>query len=580
MRRGGTIFWFARHEWQLAWRDWLWLVSGRRRSRRRLALGLIAIALFLHGFAYLALYQSADLSRTPDKRMLLMLTGTLALYGSLMLSQAMEAVTRAFYGRGDLDLILSSPVATWRLFAVRIGAIAATIAVMSLALAAPFINILTWFGGLRWLAAYGVIVALAMVAVAVAVVLTVGLFRAIGPKHTRLGAQIVAAVIGASFVIGVQLAAILSYGTPSRVVFLQSEAVIRYAPDSGSVLWLPARAILGDLVALVVVFSISAILLAATICVFAPRIGQLVLATAGVSRNPIRQRLRSSGFRKTWPTRALRHKEWRLLLRDPWLMSQSLMQLLYLLPPAFLLWRDFSNNSGASTLLAPILIMAAGQLSGGPAWLAVSGEDAPDLIASAPVTNGRVLRAKTEAVMGMIAVVFGPIIVALAVVAPICALVTVLGGATAAASAMSIQFWFRVQAKRSHFRRRKPRRVLPLLLRRCRRVAGPPPAHWQQRALGSPSSPDLLPWRLSAAYGASARLRALCTSLAGRSSAATQDMLLGRHRWRQIGTAVGSGSRMSEARTSSGCSDDVLKCSVRLGERNGDDEIQLHHVFG
>jgi ABC-2 type transport system permease protein len=143
----------------------------------------------------------------------------LALYGSMMLSQAMEAITRAFYGRGDLGLILSSPVTAWRLFAVRIGAIAVTIAVMSLALAAPFINILAWFGGLRWLAPYGVIVALAMLTVAVAVMFTVGLFRAIGPKHTRLCAQIVAAVIGASFVIGVQLAAILSCGTPSRVVF-------------------------------------------------------------------------------------------------------------------------------------------------------------------------------------------------------------------------------------------------------------------------------------------------------------------------------------------------------------------------
>jgi ABC-2 type transport system permease protein len=238
------------------------------------ALGLIVIALFLHGFAYLVLYRSADLSRPPDKRMLVMLTGTLALYGSMMLSQAMEAVTRAFYGRGDLDLILSSPVAVWRLFAVRIGAIVVTIAVMSLALAAPFINILAWFSGLRWLAAYGVIVALAMVTVAVAVMLTVGLFRTIGPKHTRLGAQIVAAVIGASFVIGVQLATILSYGIPSRVAFLQSEAVTRYAPDSGSALWLPARAVLGDMLALVVVFSVSGIMLAATICIFAPRFGQ------------------------------------------------------------------------------------------------------------------------------------------------------------------------------------------------------------------------------------------------------------------------------------------------------------------
>jgi ABC-2 type transport system permease protein len=151
----------------------------------------------------------------------------------------------------------------------------------------------------------------------------------------------------------------------------------------------------------------------------------------------------------------LRGKEWTLLQRDPWLMSQILMQLLYLLPPAFILWRSFHEGSGASTLLVPILIMAAGQLAGGLAWLAVSGEDAPDLIASAPVTSACVLRAKTEAVMGAIAIVFGPFVIALAVVAPISALVTALGVATAAASATSIQFWFRVQAKRSHFRRRQ-----------------------------------------------------------------------------------------------------------------------------
>jgi ABC-2 type transport system permease protein len=453
--RVGSISWFAHHEWRLAQRDWLWLISGRRWRRRRVVLGLIATALFLHGFAYLVVSQSADLSRPPDKRLLVMLTGMLGLYGSMMLSQAMEAVIRAFYGRGDLDLILSSPVAAWRLFAVRIGAIAVTIGTMSIALAAPFINTLAWFGGLRWLAAYCVIVALAMVTVAVAVMLTVGLFRTIGPKHTRLGAQIVAAVIGASFVIGVQLAAILSYGTPSRLAFLQSDTVTKYAPDSESLLWLPARAILGDMLALVIIFSISAIMLLATICVFAPRFGGFVLATASVSGNPIRRSRRSSGFRRTWPIRVLRSKEWTLLQRDPWLMSQILMQLLYLLPPAFILWRNFHQDSGVSILLVPILIMAAGQLAGGLAWLAVSGEDAPELIASAPVTNACVLRAKTEAVMGAVAIALGPFVVALAVAAPVSALVTALGVATAAASATSIQFWFRAQAKRSHFRRRQ-----------------------------------------------------------------------------------------------------------------------------
>jgi ABC-2 type transport system permease protein len=338
---------------------------------------------------------------------------------------------------------------------VRIGAITATIAATSLLLAAPVINILTWLGGLHWLAGYGVIAALAMGAVAVAIVLTVALFHTIGPRRTRLCAQIVAAVIGASFAIGVQLAAILSYGIPSRFVFLQSAAVTRYAPDAGSTLWWPARAILGDLLALAVVFGIGAIMLTATICVFAPRFGRLALATAGVSQPPARQGRRASGFRRTSPRRALRSKEWTLLQRDPWLMSQSLMQLLYLLPPAFLLRHGFYGGGGAVALLVPILIMAAGQLAGGLAWLAISGEDAPDLIASAPVTNAYVLRAKTEAVTGVLAIVFGPFVVALAVVAPIFALVTALGVASAAASATSIQFWFRIQAKRSYLRRRQ-----------------------------------------------------------------------------------------------------------------------------
>jgi ABC-2 type transport system permease protein len=329
---------------------------------------------------------------------------------------------------------------------------AATIALTSLALAAPFIDVLAWFGGMRWLSAYVVVPALAMAAVAVT--LTAGLFRSLGPKRTRLAAQIVAAVIGASFVIGVQFAAIFSLGVPAQIVFLRSEAVVRSAPDIGSVLWWPAHAIRGDLPALAIIMGFGASLLAAAIWVFAPRFGRFVLATAGVAPAPTRRDRGSCGFGDASPAHALRRKEWTLLWRDPWLVSQTLMQLLYLLPPAFLLWLSFYEGSGVSALLAPVLIIAAGQLAGSLAWLAISGEDAPDLIASAPVTNARVLRAKTEAILAVIAGVFGPFIISLAAVAPISALVTLLGVAAAAASATSNQFWFRVQAKRSHFGRR------------------------------------------------------------------------------------------------------------------------------
>ena len=143
-----------------------------------------------------------------------------------------------------------------------------------------------------------------------------------------------------------------------------------------------------------------------------------------------------------------------MLARDPWLLSQSLMQLLYLLPPALMLWRSYGADSGVAVVLVPVLVMAAGQLAGGLAWLAISGEDAPDLVLTAPVPEALLLRAKIEAVVQCVGIVFMPFVVALAMLSPNVAVVAAMAIAASAASATAIQFWFRKQAKRSQFRRR------------------------------------------------------------------------------------------------------------------------------
>ena len=148
-------------------------------------------------------------------------------------------------------------------------------------------------------------------------------------------------------------------------------------------------------------------------------------------------------------------KEFRLLRRDPWLVSQTLMQLLYLVPPALMLWRSFADSSSAIVLISPVIVMAAGQLAGGLAWLAISGEDAADLVATAPLPMSSVIRAKIEVVLIVIAVVFAPLIVPLALASPMLAGITAVGVLLAATSATAIQLWFRVQARRSQFRRRQ-----------------------------------------------------------------------------------------------------------------------------
>ena len=87
--------------------------------------------------------------------------------------------------------------------------------------------------------------------------------------------------------------------------------------------------------------------------------------------------------------------------------------------------------------------------------MTISGEDAADLVATAPLSPASVIRAKIEVVLISIGAVFVPLIVPLALVAPLQAVVTTIGIAVAAASATAIQLWFRVQAKRSQFRRRQ-----------------------------------------------------------------------------------------------------------------------------
>jgi ABC-2 type transport system permease protein len=115
----------------------------------------------------------------------------------------------------------------------------------------------------------------------------------------------------------------------------------------------------------------------------------------------------------------------------------------------------FDEGNGAYQLLVPVLMMAAGQLAGGLAWLAISGEDAPDLVASASVPSNYIVRAKIEAVIGVIVVIFMPLVAVLAIISPWHAVVTIPGIVIAAAAATSIQLWFRTQAKRSQFRRRQ-----------------------------------------------------------------------------------------------------------------------------
>ena len=317
-------------------------------------------------------------------------------------------------------------------------------------------------------------------AAAVAIAVTVVLFRLIGPSRTRLVAQILAAVIGAGFVIALQVAAILSYGTLSRFAVLTSDAAAAFAPALDSIVWWPARAALGD--------------------------GEALLLPSGRRPRPARrrhgdplaalcrhrrQRLRQprdgpsgaarKAFRAGSRQQALRWKEFVLLKRDPWLLSQSLMQLLYLVPPALLLWSSFADSDAALVLITPVIVMAAGQLAGGLAWLTISGEDAADLVATAPLPASRVTRAKIEVVLIAIAVIFAPLLIALAFASPLQAAVTASASSSRRHRPPRSSSGSGCRPGAASSAAARPRRGLRPSPKPFPRSAGPPPRCWRWR---------------------------------------------------------------------------------------------------
>src|SRR4029450_5466858 len=164
MSSAAALSWFARHEIRLAWREWLAMIAGRRGKRKRAVIALIVFVAIMHLPAYAVIGRFADLQAPLGKQELIVITATIFLAWALMLSQAIESVTRVFYARADLDLIMSSPANLANVFSVRIAAIALSVTGGALLLWRAFGGVLVIGGGFRWLSTFGVVFAIGLTA--------------------------------------------------------------------------------------------------------------------------------------------------------------------------------------------------------------------------------------------------------------------------------------------------------------------------------------------------------------------------------------------------------------------------------
>lgn len=301
------------------------------------------------------------------------------LFGAtLFLSQALLQATRALFTAGDLQLLLSAPVPERRIVVAKMLGIAwGILAIFGPALL-PILLPVAIMHDWRWLGAAAMLVILALAAAAVALALLVAIAAVAGTRQARTAGNILAAVFGGLFFLFTQLA-------PPAMTALS-------ALDSDHVLLAPAQGVRGD-AAVIIAGALAAAAMTLTAARFA---GKRLRAIANEVAAP-RQRARSGmSLSARGLLGAIVIKEWRLLSREPELLFQILLRVLYLVP---LLWIIVRGRDEDMLLMAAGIAFIAGQLCSSIAWLAVSGEDVPDLLATAPVTRRALLRGKLAAAL-------------------------------------------------------------------------------------------------------------------------------------------------------------------------------------
>lgn len=392
----GSIPWLFRHELRLWWFSAGSAKSEKSQRRPGLAgLALIGLAwLALHAIAFFVVSRTAGID-PRDPRVLVAVSALL--YGSMtfMLSSALKSSVLVLFERGDLDLLLSSPLPSHSIFTVRLATVAAGTAALYLFFLAPFAHAGALLGHVGWLAVYPVLLGTATVVACAAMLLTLGLVRLIGARRTRVVAQVIGALAGALIFILSQLFAHLSRSMETRAATAFARA---FAEDgglgAGSPVWLPGRALLGEPLPVLGVVAVAAaafLFTAARTHRFFVHGLQQAASSSRAARRPAGG-LRLRFGRGLFMTMLL--KEWRLILRDPQLISHVALQLIYLLPLFFII---FKRSELQLPALAAGLTLLCSSLTASLAWIIVSAEDAPDLLRLSPAPQGTVRNAKLAA---------------------------------------------------------------------------------------------------------------------------------------------------------------------------------------
>jgi ABC-2 type transport system permease protein len=124
--------------------------------------------------------------------MAILATLALVAVATFMLSSALKASVMALFERGDLDLLLSSPLSSRSIFTVRLLGVVMSGAALYLFLFGPLVHVGVALGQFGWIGVYVTIATTATLMACLGMLLTLALVRVLGARRTRVLAQVLA----------------------------------------------------------------------------------------------------------------------------------------------------------------------------------------------------------------------------------------------------------------------------------------------------------------------------------------------------------------------------------------------------
>jgi ABC-2 type transport system permease protein len=403
--KAGSLPWLLSHELRLWWRE----ISVKRTGIFvTIALGLLFGGLFLWLWSTLA---GVRIHTNFDSY--LWMAVFLWLFGFFYsFTQGMGHSLVALFERGDSDLLLGSPIPAQVIFASRLLSVALKIFLSASVFVVPVTLIAVLIGIPQLLGLYPTLIGLSLIGASLTMLVILGLVRRFGARQARTLTQILTTFFSALLFLTFQLPNLLQ-GTKTTQNWQRFQVWFQQGSPLGadSPVWFPARAIFFDPTAVLLTLLVSGGFAWMTVV-----IGNRAFL-AGTQQSLTRKHSapkKSTSF-NSGINRIVLLKEWRIIWRNPYLISRIFLQILFLIPALVIILRGGRRIADLPTFVIMVSVAVGGILTLSLTRICVSGEESPDLLKSAPIDGSVFRRLKILAVLIPVWLLFSPLFIILVV---------------------------------------------------------------------------------------------------------------------------------------------------------------------